>query len=411
MAKDGADSIFDKDMVKKFLAKSKVEKAELNFAFGLAKKPEDGGLIIHPREPGRKLRKPLLADATIKKACFGTLTVVDSDILLKPVRPVQGMVKSLRLMLRNAGLAKYTPLLVDEGGNVLDEDNPPEGVGDNDDDAEVPAAAQTPDPGALKARLVAANGQIKELGPSAPPALAKALVTSANHLKNGEIDACVAGLTKLEAVLAAASIQKPMLQADTEATDLKAALMKQVNIIRDMPDGQEKAELGTLAKAAMQAISSGDMSAAAAALAELAEEMEGSDRKEAPDASSSEDVLEIWRDAKETVDEGISKLQDLLRGQDHPVLARIADMGLNGVTEGNQTALVKALFEFNAATGADKSKRSKDLQAQVGAYAEFLSSSPIVALVEDNPMGIAVPIRATLGSALRKISSTCKAAA
>ena len=106
MAKEDASSIFDKDKVKKFLAKSKMEKAELYFAFGLAKKPEDGGLVIHPREPGRKLRKALLADAAIKKACFGTLTVVDSDIFLKPVRPLQGMIKSLRVMLRNAGLAE-----------------------------------------------------------------------------------------------------------------------------------------------------------------------------------------------------------------------------------------------------------------------------------------------------------------
>ena len=410
MAKDGAHSIFDKDQVKKFLAKSKMEKAELNFAFGLAKKPEDGGLIIHPREPGRKLRKPLLADSAIKKACFGSLTVVDSDIFLKPVRPVQGMVKSLRVMLRNAGLAKYTPILVDEDGNVLDEDNLPEGADGNDDAAETPAAAQKPDSGDLKARLVAANGQIKALGATAPPVFAKELMAAAKHLKDGEHEACAALLTELEAAFAAANAQQSTPPADTDTTDLKAALMKQVNIVRDMPDGPAKAKLGTLAKAAMQAISSGDLLAGAAALADLAAEMEGSGGKEEPNASS-ENVLEIWRDAKETVDEGISRLQDTLRGQNHPVLARIADMGLNGVTEGNQTALAKALFEFNAATGADKSKRSKELQAQVGAYAEFLGKNPVVALVEDNPMGIAVPIRATLGSALQKISSACKAAA
>ena len=54
--------------------------------------------------------------------------------------------------------------------------------------------------------------------------------------------------------------------------------------------------------------------------------------------------MEIWRDAKANVDTGIDQLQKSLKGIDHPDLNRIAEMGLNGITDGNQVALMKALF-------------------------------------------------------------------
>jgi hypothetical protein len=426
MAKDSENSAFEKDVIQKWFKKSKAEGTELNFAFGLAAKPDESGLIVHLRKPGKMMKKELLAEPAIKKACFGTLTVVDSDVLLKPTKPLKGIIKSLKIKLRSEGMGKYHPVLVDADGTVLDEEALPDDAGDDNDEEEesfdeeaavdafeepIQPPEQALDTAALKARLIVVNGQIKALGAVAPASFSADLMAAAQSLKAAQTEACAEVLTRLEAALANSPTPTAAAADDDPAAKLKAVLTKRVAQIRALPDGPARAELGGLAKTAMQALESGDLAAGVAALKALAAQMPAAEK--APDPAptpAAVDVLKIWRDAKESVDEGISKLQTALRGQNQPVLARIADMGLNGVTDGNQTALTKALFDYKAASAADRSTFAKALQAQVGTYAQFLGSDPVLSLVENNPFGIAVPIRSTLGTALRQIATACKAA-
>lgn len=128
----------------------------------------------------------------------------------------------------------------------------------------------------------------------------------------------------------------------------------------------------------------------------------GLDVGDGPDVSQT-DPLVVWRTAKESVDDTITDLQQALKGFDDPVLSKISQYGLNGITDGNQVALSKALLEFNAAPQSDRESQGRALASQAQVYKDFLSTDPRVALCENNPFGIAVPLRTKLGGALEKI--------
>jgi hypothetical protein len=112
------------------------------------------------------------------------------------------------------------------------------------------------------------------------------------------------------------------------------------------------------------------------------------------------DLLPLWMEAKEATDTGIEQLQRALRGVNDPDFQQIAEYGLNGATTGQSTKLVVALREVSG--DASPQNRAK-LQSAVQALRDFLAGSPIVALLEDNPFGVTVPIRSKLGPALDEI--------
>jgi hypothetical protein len=118
-------------------------------------------------------------------------------------------------------------------------------------------------------------------------------------------------------------------------------------------------------------------------------------------AGPREKLLPIWVAAKESADEGITKLQNALRDRDDEDLNAIVAYGLYGATAGESVGLMAAL-------------READGKGTVGAYAkvidavadfrDFLDGAPIVDLIEANPFGVKVPLRATLGPALQQIA-------
>lgn len=112
-------------------------------------------------------------------------------------------------------------------------------------------------------------------------------------------------------------------------------------------------------------------------------------------------LMPIWRDAKEAVDAGIGKLQDALRAEDDEDLQVIVDFGLFGIGKQENVRLMAALLD------ADKAGTAGALAKVVDAvedYQAFLEASPVVALLERNPFGVAVPMRRTLGGALAEIA-------
>lgn len=118
------------------------------------------------------------------------------------------------------------------------------------------------------------------------------------------------------------------------------------------------------------------------------------------------ELLPLWVQAKESTDRGIEQLQRALRGTNDPDLVQIAEYGLNGVTSGRMNKLMVALREAGgAATPEVKAKVSGAAQEFRG----FLAGSPIVSLLEENPFGVTVPLRQTLGSALDQIERAVSA--
>ena len=113
-------------------------------------------------------------------------------------------------------------------------------------------------------------------------------------------------------------------------------------------------------------------------------------------------LLPVWRDAKETVDAELNLLAVELREFDDPDLNRIADLGLYSLGRGENVAMMKALFEYDAASPEKRDAAGKKLKAAVDGYRQILSN-PFASLIDTNPLGIKVGLCDTLGQALSDI--------
>lgn len=116
--------------------------------------------------------------------------------------------------------------------------------------------------------------------------------------------------------------------------------------------------------------------------------------------SSDQSPAVQWRDAREEVGAQIARLQDAMRGTDHPVLKRIADRGLNAITGRLQVGLQVALMELDR---PDAGGAAQTARAALADMRGFLQSDRIVPLLEANPLGVAVSIRAPLTAAIEAI--------
>ncbi len=345
-----SNSGFDTDDIEALFKRARKSGQPFPFAFGLGRNPQTCALVVHMRKPPKTLVTAVKkSDAAVKKICFGTFTVEGKLVQFLPNRNVKGLVRQLRKRFREEGLLQFRPILVDESGAEIDEDSLP------DEDAND-----------------ATDGLLD--GDDAP----QEQVDAAESAAQSDGGAAVAALQKR---LAAA---KPDV----------AAL-----------EGKARTRMADLLKSGVQALIGNDLSSAERKVELLERGLAAlkSGQSEAAEEPAAHDPLKIWRDAKELADFGVSDLQKALRGIDHPDLKRIAEMGLNGITDGNQVALAKALFEYNSAQGPARDKSAEKLRAQVGAYRSFISNSNLITLCEQNPFGVSVSIRAPLDAALTRI--------
>jgi hypothetical protein len=116
----------------------------------------------------------------------------------------------------------------------------------------------------------------------------------------------------------------------------------------------------------------------------------------APGSDGLPNLLEIWRDAKESVDVGITKLQASMRKHPLAALGRIADAGLNGITDKAGVGMMTAVTE------ADRGGNPAATKKAIAAYRVFLSTDTAAAL-DENPFKIDIGLRKTLGAALDSI--------
>jgi hypothetical protein len=116
-----------------------------------------------------------------------------------------------------------------------------------------------------------------------------------------------------------------------------------------------------------------------------------------------------WRDASDTVDGQISALQRALRAIDDDELDEIAEYGLNGVTGGFKVPLMAVLQELNP-NAPDSGVMSKARKVVAG-FQKHLASDERVLGVDENPFGVKVSVRATLGPALGALDSALRQAA
>lgn len=412
MAEKESAKGFDKDEIVKLLQKAKSQGNSYPFAFGLASKPEECALTVHIRKPGKTLKTEMKqSGAKVKKVCFGTLSVQGAEVLLNPVKPLKGIVRQLKKRFRDAGMVKFKPVLVGPDGEEIDEEGLPDAdqYDDSDDDAPevqvVPAQDPAPQPenpgAALKARLVALQPQVKAIGGDAAVKLGGAMKTALSQIQEEKFEAADKSITMIETAASKVEVDQPAA-ASPALSKMQEAIAKIAARIKALPDGDQKRTLGGEAKTALGLIQNGEVEKAVSAMKGLQAGLLAAEKGDAS-ATPAGDPLETWRTAKEKVDVSISALQKALKGFSHPDLDRIAEFGLNGVSDGNQTAMNRALFEFNGAQGPDREKAGAKLVTEVAQYRQFLASNKIIDLCEQNPFGVAVDIKGPLKTALDDI--------
>ncbi len=112
---------------------------------------------------------------------------------------------------------------------------------------------------------------------------------------------------------------------------------------------------------------------------------------------------QIWREAREKVGAEIGALTQHLRSMPDPEMRRIAEFGLNGATGKLSISLLTSLSEADAASPDQQPAVRGKARAVVAQYRGFLQQNALVRLLDENPFGIPVTIRATLGAALAEI--------
>lgn len=422
MADGNADPAFDADEIASLFNKAKSQGGEFNFAFGLTSRPEECVLLAHLRKPGPTLKKDVKAlPVKTSKTCFGTFTVAEGEVRFLPEKPAKGMIKALKKRFRDAGMAKYKPVLVGPDGLEIDEDTLPDDTGDDDDagapdgsaSGAVPEAAANAVPedlAPLKRRLAAIVPQVQALPPEMAEKLRQACLIANQQIGHGDAGGATRSIVQIEAVLARiAGTAAPSPQTETPQAPLarlQDALGKLVARIRTLPEGEARTMLGTQARDIMAMIKEGAVERAVTALKSLGQGLAAAgDGAGASPAAPTLDALALWRDAKEACDAGVAALQQKILSFDHPDLRRIAEFGLNGVTDGVQTGLMAALFTYNSAAGPDRVKAARVVAMRAAEARKVLEGDQIIALCENNPFGVKVDIRGTLGVALRKLEA------
>jgi hypothetical protein len=115
-----------------------------------------------------------------------------------------------------------------------------------------------------------------------------------------------------------------------------------------------------------------------------------------------------WQAASDAADAQIAELQKALRASGDDVLEEIAEYGVNGVTGGFKVPLMAAMREVDAA-GATPAAFAK-LAKVVEGFSAHIAKDDRVMACDENPFGVAVSLRATLGGALATMQQAIGAA-
>lgn len=110
--------------------------------------------------------------------------------------------------------------------------------------------------------------------------------------------------------------------------------------------------------------------------------------------------LAEWVSVKDEVDTGLNALVSAMRSTGDADVLQLAEAGLHTHTNGHLTRLMAALTDADrSATPQARRKAAKAAEA----FRTFLDGDTIVRLLENNPFGVAVPLRRRMGPVLDRI--------
>jgi hypothetical protein len=118
-----------------------------------------------------------------------------------------------------------------------------------------------------------------------------------------------------------------------------------------------------------------------------------------------------WQNASDTVDNQIAQLQQALRAAPDDDLHEIAEFGLNAVTGNFKVPLQVAVREIDSAKGDALQGFITRARTIVADFQNHIQGSEQVLVCDENPFGVKVTIRASLGQALTQMQDALKAGA
>ena len=410
----------------------------------------DGALIIAKHEV------PPVLISVAKKKCGGT-TVIKGIVSFddghyvfetgKPPAPTLPQLIKL-LVKRDTGLViqlecrlSTDPALLAEAGQGSDgqpvssahvDTGAHDGKGLADGKSAPAAAPQKKPDAALEGRfrerlkaLMAATPQAIKLAPAEKPALEHLLQGAMHAEAKGLFDQGLLVLDKLEAAIKAAlSSAGTASAAKSEAAKVDAAhdLHDKFNArFQALTPGVKQAlaapgdhdALKRLVNAAQLAAKEGNFSAANRDLDEverLLAKSGGAAPRSAPGdfLSKWKAVRQAWKAAGETVDGQMEQLRQALLKTGDAQLQEIAEYGINGVTGNYKVPLMAAMIEMDDRV-ANPGPSAAKVRAIATNFQKHLESEDTVAACDENPFGVQMSIRKTLGTVLSELQTVLHA--
>lgn len=311
----------------------------------------------------------------------------------------------------------------------------------------VPAAPPTP-PAADDVRVAKLTEALKKLKPLLEQALQRvpqrkaellqAVTRARDGIAHRQLDQAQTEVVALGRLLqsilaapapAAVPPEAPPAAEQDPTAQIMAALNKLAPLVKTLVAShpQRKDDLLRPIQTIQMNLRASDFTAAQSqlgALARLVKELSSAPSAapaEAPSAASAEwaaafakqwaAARQAWQDASDAVDSQISQLQKALRESGDEELEEIAEFGLNGVTGGFKVPLLASLRDVDNAVGEQQAKAIAKARTVVADFLKHLSASEQVAACDDNPFGVSVTIRDSLGQSLAQLSSALEAGA
>lgn len=121
------------------------------------------------------------------------------------------------------------------------------------------------------------------------------------------------------------------------------------------------------------------------------------------------ELADLFLDAKAEADRSLTGLRRALLDEGDPDAKRLAEFGLNGLTDGNSVTLMAALTDLRRAGPDKRAGAIRAVRNQCASYRDFLARDEMIGLCEDNPFDGGVTIVAPLTRALNAIDAALRA--
>lgn len=118
---------------------------------------------------------------------------------------------------------------------------------------------------------------------------------------------------------------------------------------------------------------------------------------------------QAWQIAIEEIDGQMAKLQGVLKNSEDEELQAIAEFGFNATTGNFKVPLMAAMRDIDAAEESALMNSIAKAQPIIVKFQQHIASDQRVEACDNNPFGVRVTIRQSLGSALTSLNATLSA--